>query len=374
MLPAASAQPEGGGVILYARHFGGGDSGFCVTDPQGNRTALLKYFDDRSATAPAWSSDGERIAFEVDGEVAIMNADGSNETVVTGGRRPSWSPDDSSLVFGRDGNIVVIDADGTDERTLQEGHNPDWSPDGERIAYERIPDPIITDGPEGELKTMGLEGEDVEDHGYGQEPDWSPDGTKIAYAVHTYWGSDLAYKEVDGEGGRALTQTDVNADRPSDPDWAPDGTSVVYPRQGELWVVPLGQVNGYRILKHAGSADWGHGPIDDSSLWEGRSCGAPKVFISLRLTGHLFARGRVWTNDPERCSIGGLRIDVMRRENGGDWQATRTRSDASGRYSVKVRERLSDGTWRTDAPGRYKTVVSSVECFGSGSRWKRHDH
>jgi Tol biopolymer transport system component len=87
---------------------------------------------------------GSRIAFFSDrdenGEIYVMNADGSNQQCLTnhpaGDSIPSWSPDGSRIAFfsWRDGNseIYVMDADGSNQQrltsnTARDGE-PSWSP------------------------------------------------------------------------------------------------------------------------------------------------------------------------------------------------------------------------------------------------------
>lgn len=77
-------------------------------------------------TAPVWSPDGARIAFQSlrDGnwEIYVMNADASGQTNLTNhpGRdlSPTWSPDGTQIFFetDRDGNLYdpyVMDSDGS---------------------------------------------------------------------------------------------------------------------------------------------------------------------------------------------------------------------------------------------------------------------
>ncbi len=70
-----------------------------------------------------------------------MNADGSGQRRLTrnGARSvaPAWSPDGQRIAFERLGDVYVIDADGTGERRLSQiGTHPSWSPDGQKIAFE----------------------------------------------------------------------------------------------------------------------------------------------------------------------------------------------------------------------------------------------
>jgi len=93
------------------------------------------------STTPA---AGSRIAFESvrdgNGEIYVMDADGSNQTRLTNNPAddgsPAWSPDGSRIAFysDRDGNyeIYVMDADGSNQTRIT--NNPagdaflDWSP------------------------------------------------------------------------------------------------------------------------------------------------------------------------------------------------------------------------------------------------------
>jgi Tol biopolymer transport system component len=99
--------------------------------------------------APAWSPDGERIAFSVsyggaiDDELFVVGADGSGLVQLTHNARsdsdPAWSPDGSRLAFVRDGTIRTMDPEGTHVRRLTPeavvGFDPAWSLDGRRLAF-----------------------------------------------------------------------------------------------------------------------------------------------------------------------------------------------------------------------------------------------
>ena len=95
---------------------------------------------------PAWSPGGLRIAFsssradDVAGNllsIYVMDADGANLTQLTNGGGPTWSPDGQRIAFHstQDGKfgIFIMDADGGNIKLLVEGGgNPAWF--GENLA------------------------------------------------------------------------------------------------------------------------------------------------------------------------------------------------------------------------------------------------
>jgi Tol biopolymer transport system component len=125
----------------------------CLNQPEGCQDEPVRLTDSQGYEEwPAWSPDGQRIAFvsDQDGDVEIytMNVDGSNQQQFT--HNPSadwpvsWSPDGRWLLFAsdRDGNwnLYLVEAisgsqpirltnDPADER------EPIWSPDGQTIAF-----------------------------------------------------------------------------------------------------------------------------------------------------------------------------------------------------------------------------------------------
>jgi Tol biopolymer transport system component len=93
---------------------------------------------------PAWSPDGQKIAFAAGprlprSDIYVMNADGAGVRRLTRdsfSADPDWSPDGKKLVFDSGAGIDVMNADGRGRRTLIKdlgGGNfgsPAWSPDG----------------------------------------------------------------------------------------------------------------------------------------------------------------------------------------------------------------------------------------------------
>jgi Tol biopolymer transport system component len=108
---------------------------------------------------PSWSPHGERIAYTayIWGEVpylAVMNADGSERRFpgasvvqrllgIGAAEEPAWSPDGEKIAFASvdDGEIYAMNVDGsgrtrlTDIPRRYDHWPPTWSPDGTRIAF-----------------------------------------------------------------------------------------------------------------------------------------------------------------------------------------------------------------------------------------------
>lgn len=175
--------------------------------------------------SPSWSPDGSRIAFERAGAVWVMHADGSHaRRVVPDARAPSWSPDGRSIAYVRgSGSIELARPDGTGQRRLVRssyyssklgfGEAVEWSADG-RVVF--VDDRYV-------VRTMTTDGSRIRRVGDGRQPAWSPDGRRV---VVTVWSevephpNRLDVLSADGSGRRPLTRGTALV-HDSDPDWQP---------------------------------------------------------------------------------------------------------------------------------------------------------
>lgn len=122
------------------------DEEIYVANADGTGVTALTH-DDALDSAPAWSPDGSRIAWESnrdgpDREIYVMNADGSGVRQLTDNdlhdEGPAWSPDGRFIAFTRSttetdpGDVWVMRADGSDQQPLTDTpvieESPDWQP------------------------------------------------------------------------------------------------------------------------------------------------------------------------------------------------------------------------------------------------------
>lgn len=186
--------------------------------------------------APAFSPNGERIAFRSSREPAgvyVMEASGENvRLVVPGCFHPSWSPDGSEIVCSTAGHaeapttrntftsaLWIANVETGEKRFLFENDamQPSWSPNGNRIAFWFMP----PNAGRSDIATISPNGGEIEvvtkDASTNWNPVWSPDGKFLYFASDrsgsmSFWrvAIDEETGKVQGEAEAVLTPSNFN--------------------------------------------------------------------------------------------------------------------------------------------------------------------
>ena len=182
-----------------------------------------------------WSPDGSQISYVADGRIHVMDADGSNRTMVSGTSEPvvtaSWSPDGTRFAYASGGALSLIGVDGSTPTVIVPATHPGlfsltWSPDGKEIAYRTGCDVWVTtaDGQHqtriAELRSIVPGARCGSDFGASEELAWSPDGRQIAVFVEDGRFQRIVLMQADGSNVRVLSQVDRNF-RPFGLAWQP---------------------------------------------------------------------------------------------------------------------------------------------------------
>jgi tol-pal system beta propeller repeat protein TolB len=206
-----------------------------------------------SASQPAWSPRGNRIAFTVtdqntgSGSIWVARADGTHRHRVTGhnwdASQPSWAPDGNEIVFirysGGDTDVAIVDLATGDEHVVRNNSafefEPSWSPDGSLIAFssDRLAgrQNIYVIAPDGSNLVR------LTDSDYDSQPNWSPDGTMIAFqSDRADPGNNYDIYRMQADGSNVVRLTKLSG-TDAHPSWSPNGTKIAYARRQTAIIV-----------------------------------------------------------------------------------------------------------------------------------------
>lgn len=235
----------------------------------------------------SWSPLGDKIALVADGNLLVMNADGTEiqeiahqPTPQTEWRSPSWSPDGTRIFAGCTeyesgyetvSYIYMMNADGSNKiRITRDARVPALSSDGSKIAFNKgwlgglwvvnIDDsnPYMILSPNDSI----FEGRRVQ----FEYIDWSPDDSKIVACAEEFWtdggssNSSIWVMNADGSNparvfwgrGGGLAYKSVQ--------WSPDGTKIIFSLGVEeefgTWIMDVDGSNKTLLIKDGSHATW----------------------------------------------------------------------------------------------------------------------
>jgi Tol biopolymer transport system component/serine/threonine protein kinase len=194
----------GGGWDIYSQRVGGRNATPIVNDP------------DRDEMGAAFSPDGSQLAFhESDDLGGIFVAGATGESVrrlTEAGFDPAWSPDGQQIAFGTEeitepqtrlgeSSVYVVPAAGGSPRKVSDGDavQPSFSPSGERLVY------WSNRGGQRDIFTVAVAGGTAvaitNDPAIDWSPVWSPDGRFIYFASDRGGAMNLWKIAVDQTSG-----------------------------------------------------------------------------------------------------------------------------------------------------------------------------
>jgi TolB protein len=232
---------DGERLVVNTGRMGIAHNAILLTTADGRDATTLFDEPERSALAPSWSPDGNRIAFGLGSfftmvrgaaiaDIAVLDVSTHELTVLSGGDAnlgfPSFSPDGERLVYrswDEDGSaLLIIDMQTGESTPLLTGFGrvnfPSWSPTEDIVQFTSDRDDLNYD-----IYTIDVTTRQTtrltDDPGVDAHASWSPDGRWLAFSsirqgykdeAVLHWGNPQSSGEIyvmraDGSEVRLVT-------------------------------------------------------------------------------------------------------------------------------------------------------------------------
>lgn len=185
--------PDGEEILYSAVQAGSGGDGLLHLWklPLNGESSPVKITSggNSNQVSPSYTSDGEYIVYASDGDLWMINSDGSGaKRMLPGSSGYDFSPNVSSqdeIVFcslqssgsSNQSLIWISNLDGSYVTQIREGIYPRWSPNGERIVFEHNGDIWLIDKNGRNLQQLTSTSDS-----HDGLPSFSPDGNSIIFS------------------------------------------------------------------------------------------------------------------------------------------------------------------------------------------------
>jgi Tol biopolymer transport system component len=335
-----------------------------VFNRSGEETVSFLQLTDQPGTEyfPSLSPNGKNFVYaasrtESNSDIMLARVGGKIPVDLTSDcleddTQPAFSPDGERIAFRSErmgGGIYVMGAAGEPARRLTNfGYNPAWSPDGRHIlvATESITRPEdraatgsmlwIIDYPSG-VKHLLYRGDAV-------QPQWSPSGKRVAFwAIDSKGGRDIwtiPAAITEGKDPQPVRVTNVGFIN-WDPVWSPKGNALYFSsdRSGtmSLWLVPVdeesGQVLGKPQIVPAPSPDSSQISLSENAR---KLAYVQYSFVADIFKVHFDPESEIATGEPIQITHGSRPVTRPALSPDGQWLAFNTWSKQEDLFIVRT--------------------------------------